>query len=178
MIERTSGSGSNRILILLRHAKAEQGEIGLADIDRPLAADGKIAARAAGAWLGSHGVLPEQVLCSPSRRTRETWEGVGQGIGQAGDDDLPTVRYESVIYDGAAFDVLNLLRQVTSGTKTLLLIGHNPTVSELSNLLDPMQAAADWLGTCDMVVHQLDGDWGDLRPGAAPIRRRYVARAA
>ena len=171
-------SGSARSLILLRHAEAERADAGIADIDRPLAARGRTDARAAGAWLAQHGILPNQVLCSPARRTRQTWEGVGQSIERANGTDLPTARFESVIYTGGAQGVLGLIRQVAPEVGTLLLIGHNPTVSELSHLLDPAQATAGWLRTCEIVVHQLDGDWADLRPGAAPIRQRHLARAA
>lgn len=181
MIEQPSGSGP--ILILLRHAKAERGDAGMADIDRPLAARGRADAVAAGAWLARHGREPDQVLCSPARRTRQTWAGVGQGLAHDGwtganGADAPKVRYEPAIYHGMAGDLVGLLRQLPPEVGTLLLIGRNPTMSDLSQRLDPPHAGTEWLRTCELVVHQLDGGWADLRPGGARIRQRHTARAA
>ena len=65
-----------RELILLRHAHAEAAATGQADLDRPLSAEGLAEAEAAGRWLASNRLVPDCVLCSPSRRTRETLEAV------------------------------------------------------------------------------------------------------
>ena len=63
-----------RELILLRHAHAEPGAAGQADFDRPLSSQGLAEAEAAGRWLADQGLVPDRVLCSPARRTRETLE--------------------------------------------------------------------------------------------------------
>src|SRR3546814_17061037 len=63
-----------RELILLRHAHAEPPATGQSDLDRPLSAEGNAEAEAAGRWLQEQRLVPDLVLCSPSRRTRETLE--------------------------------------------------------------------------------------------------------
>ena len=70
-----------RELILLRHAHAEPAGNGQADLDRPLSAEGLAEAEAAGRWLAENKLVPDCVLCSPSRRTRETLEAVLGAIG-------------------------------------------------------------------------------------------------
>ena len=65
-----------RELILLRHAHAEPPDAGQADLDRPLSPEGLAEAEAAGRWLAEQGLVPDCVLCSPARRTRETLEAV------------------------------------------------------------------------------------------------------
>lgn len=167
-----------RALILLRHAKAER-EMGVADLDRPLTARGRADALAAGAWLARQGLRPDQVLCSPSRRTRQTWDGVRAGIAPQETDEPAAVRDEPAIYHGTAGELLRLLRQVDPGeADTLLLIGHNPTISELSHLLAPEGGTAEGMRTGGIVVHGLGGGWAELRPGAAPVALRHTARAA
>ena len=70
-----------RELILLRHAHAEPAAPGQADLDRPLSAEGLAEAESAGRWIKDNGWVPDCVLCSPSRRTRETLEAV---LGEVG----------------------------------------------------------------------------------------------
>src|SRR5262249_8286481 len=63
-------------LPLLRHAKAEKGEPGMSDRDRPLNARGCKDAPRIGAYMAHHALRPDRAVVSDSRRTRETWDGV------------------------------------------------------------------------------------------------------
>ena len=65
-----------RELILLRHAHAEPATTGQSDLDRPLSPQGLAEAEAVARWLKEQGLVPDRVLCSPARRTRETLEAV------------------------------------------------------------------------------------------------------
>src|SRR5436190_15570621 len=123
---------SERTLVILRHAKAER-PAGTADEDRPLTQRGHADSAAAGAWLDARGYRPDLVLCSPSKRTRQTWRGVAVAL--AGGPD-PEVRYEAGLYYGSAADALEVVRGIPAEVGTVLLIGHNPGVSMLSALLD------------------------------------------
>ena len=67
-------TAQGRQLMLLRHAKAELGGPGMTDFERPLAGRGRKAAARMGRYLAENGLAPDLVLCSPARRTRETWE--------------------------------------------------------------------------------------------------------
>jgi phosphohistidine phosphatase len=60
-----------RRLILLRHAKSDRPPE-TADEERPLSERGAAAARLMGGYVARHDLVPELVLCSPSRRTRDT----------------------------------------------------------------------------------------------------------
>src|SRR5437867_8998400 len=97
-----------RTLVILRHAKADR-PAGVADADRPLTQRGHADAAAAGAWLAARGYRPRLVLCSPSKRTRQTWRGVAVALT---DPDTPEVHYDQVLYHGGAEDLLDLLRAV------------------------------------------------------------------
>jgi phosphohistidine phosphatase len=159
-------------LVLLRHAKADRPN-GVDDIDRPLTERGHADSAAAGAWLMKSGYAPDLVLCSPAKRTRQTWHSVAVALAQAG---APHVHYERAIYDGVAEDLLKLLQSVGAEAQTVMIIGHNPSISLLSSLLDrSSEADSDGLRTGGIAVHQAEIAWPSLT--AAPILASHTARA-
>lgn len=160
-----------RTLAILRHAKADNPP-GVLDVDRPLTPRGHADATAAGAWLTNRGILPELVICSPSRRTRETWHGVALGLGAA-----PVVMYERSVYAGEVDDLMALVNEVDPEVSTVVLIGHNPGVSQLSARLDPSGADADGLRTCGLAVHRSETPWSAWADGDAPLATSHTARA-
>jgi phosphohistidine phosphatase len=163
---------TERTLVLLRHAKAER-PAGTADIDRSLTARGHADAAAVGAWLARRELLPDDVICSPAKRTRQTWHGVALALGGSG----PEVRYEPIVYGGTARDLLDLIRRTPDGSVTVLVIGHNPTISDLSGLLDPAAARdSDGLRTSGLAVHRFDGSWTDCERGKAALAATHTAR--
>ncbi|MCP2324110.1 phosphohistidine phosphatase [Hamadaea flava] len=170
-----------RTLVLLRHAKADRPS-GIADTDRPLTDRGHADAAAAGAWLLASGHVPDLVLCSPARRTRQTWHSVAIALGGAGS---PKVQYERELYDGELAEALDLIAaaakesaaEASAGkSHTILLIGHNPTISQLSAALDQAgQADSDGLRTSGIAVHELPDEWH--AGTVAPLRATHTARA-
>jgi len=122
-----------RELILLRHAHAEAASAGQADLDRPLSPEGLAEAEAAGRWLLEHAMVPDCVLCSPARRTRETLESVLDVIGYV------EQRLEESIYD-ATPGALVALAEAHCDAERLLLVGHNPGLERLVALLHSGQS--------------------------------------
>ena len=59
----------------------------------------------------------------------------------------------------------------------MLLIGHNPGVSELSALLDPDHADDQGLRTAGIAVHSLTGAWTEFGNATAPLVTAHTARA-
>lgn len=166
---------TERTLVLLRHAKAETpGE--KPDFDRRLSKVGKADADAAGAWLADEGLRPDLVLCSSAARTRQTWHGVAVALAQADPDaPAPEVRYEFGLYHGGRTEVIDLLRAVDDDKHTVLVIGHNPTMSDVSLLLRPDDDMGG-LKTAGMAVHRAEGSWSDTQPGSLPLVDQHTAR--
>ncbi len=158
-----------RTLVILRHAKAERPATA-DDHERPLTERGHADAAAAGRWLSAHGYRPDLVICSPARRTRQTWHAVAVALEQ---DTAPLVRYEPQLYLGALAEILAVLRSVDPALRTVLLIGHNPTVSALSDLL--AGADSDGLRTTGIAVHDAPASWAEL--GTAPLVAAHTARS-
>lgn len=162
-----------RTLVLLRHAKSEP-PTGASDEGRPLSARGRSDAQAAGAWLASHDQVPELVLCSTSKRTRQTWHAVATRL-PAGTD--PEVRYERRIYLGGPAELQDLIQAVEDSVTSLLVIGHNPALSQLALALDPDGGLdSDGLRTGGLTVHAIDGPWSACGTQPARITARHTAR--
>jgi phosphohistidine phosphatase SixA len=122
-----------RELILLRHAHAEPASTGQADLDRPLSPEGLADAEAAGRWLAEQGLVPDCVLCSPARRTRETLEAVLGVIGSV------EQRLEDAMYE-ATSGTLAALADTHNDAERLLLVGHNPGLEQLAALMHSGQS--------------------------------------
>ena len=166
-----------RTLVLLRHAKAETpGD--RPDFERRLTDKGRADADAAGSWLADEGLRPDLVICSPAARARQTWHGVAVALSQADPDGpAPEVHYEPGLYEGGRTEVIDLLRAVPAGTPTVLVIGHNPTMSDVSLLLRPDAGSDDpALKTAGMAVHRADGPWSETEPGGMPLVQEHTAR--
>jgi len=166
-----------RTLVLLRHAKAEAPGDRL-DIERPLSKVGEADADAAGSWLADERLRPDLVLSSPATRTRQTWHGVAVALAQADPEgSAPEVHYEAGLYDGGRTEVIDLLRAVPDGVGTVLVIGHNPTMSEISLLLRPDEPVGTFgLKTSGVAVHRAEGPWSQTEPASMPLIREHTAR--
>jgi phosphohistidine phosphatase len=170
---------TERTLVLLRHAKAETpgDEI---DFDRRLTTRGETDADAAGAWLADERLRPDLVFCSPAARTRQTWHGVAVALEQAHPGSgSPEVHYEKGLYFGGRTEVFDLLRAVPDTVRTVLVVGHNPTVSEVSILLvpdDQYDGPEIGLKTSGLAVHRAEGSWSATEPGSMRLIERHTAR--
>lgn len=152
----------SRKLVIMRHAKAEQPE-STDDFARPLAPRGRLDAAAAGTWLATKRLLPDLVLCSPAARTRTTWHEVAIAMATAAAGGGSTVQYENDLYYQGLSAALRLIRSVDPDVRTLLVVGHNPTVSALSVRLDE-GARRDHAGlkTAGIAVHDVESAWAEV----------------
>jgi len=159
----------HRILVVIRHAKAEQ--FGTTDQERRLEKRGRRDAEAVGAWLAREEIEPDYALVSSAVRAVETWEAVAGGAGWGIDPDIDTALYEAS--PDAALDVI---REVPEDTQTLVLIGHNPTAAYLAQLLDDgsgdpdaAEEMAEGFPPAAVAMLEFDGDWEDLEVGGARL---------
>ncbi|CAN5272708.1 histidine phosphatase family protein [soil metagenome] len=151
-----------RELILLRHAHAEAAAPGQDDADRPLSAEGRAEAEAAGKWLKEHGHLPDRVLVSPSRRTRETLEQVLAILGYV------EQREDRRIYEATSGTLMQVIDEHRDIGR-VLLVGHNPGLEQTAALLASGQSG-DFRGmpAGAVAVLRLPGD-AALEPGVAQL---------
>jgi phosphohistidine phosphatase len=158
-------------LLLLRHAKSSWDKPAADDLDRPLAPRGRRTAPLIAAEMARRGWVPELVLCSPARRTRETWDLVAPALGPV------PVTYDPGLYLAAPAALLRLVRATAPEVACLLVIGHNPGLQELALLLaDP--ASGDSLGRLRAklptaalaVLGQSGGPWSAVAAGGLRLQ--------
>ena len=167
-----------RRIFLLRHAKSDRSDPGASDHARPLNRRGEEAARRIGAYLNRHRLFPESVLCSTATRARDTWALVAAEIPAA-----PPPDYDQRLYNAAAGSILDVLRQASPGIKSLLLVGHNPGLQDLSTLLiasgdlDDRERLHEKLPAGGLVVIDFPiADWSKLHPRSGRLERFVVPR--
>jgi phosphohistidine phosphatase len=109
-------------LFVLRHAKSSWDDPLLQDHDRPLATRGRKAAKLIADYVRDAEIEPALILCSTSRRTRETLQGV-----------LPdrAAQFEAALYDASGQELIARLHQVPDELTSVMVIGHNPAMQML-----------------------------------------------
>lgn len=168
---------TTRRLLLLRHAKSAWPE-GVADHDRPLADRGRNAAPIIGAYMAREKLIPDLALVSPARRAQETWKLVGEALPKK-----VAQQDGSEIYEVAAGQILEAIRGVKPGIRTLLMVGHNPGMEDLAALLTK-HGDADAIGrmkekfpTAALAVIDFDLEgWADVASGSGYLERFVTPR--
>jgi phosphohistidine phosphatase len=147
-----------RWLTLVRHAQAAPATAGGRDFDRPLTGAGIAEARQTAAALKPLPPVPDLLLASAAVRTRET-ATLLQELAFPG---VPLVT-EPALY-GADVDTLQAyLKQLDEKLTHVLLVGHNPGISDLCTRLAAANRATG-LGTADWRrFERTAGRWTGLR---------------
>ena len=163
-----------RTLVLMRHAKSDYPD-GVTDHDRPLAARGDREAGLAGDWLRETAPTIDAVLCSTATRTRQTLERTGF---------VAPASYLKRLYGASPAAMIGEINQVDAAVNTLLVVGHEPTVSQVSLSLatypgsDPeaIQRIETKYPTSGIAVLRVPGTWSALTTDGAELVTFHVPR--
>ncbi|MFF2655221.1 SixA phosphatase family protein [Streptomyces sp. NPDC058045] len=158
-----------RRIVLLRHAKAEWSQD--SDHERPLADRGRKDAPVAGRRLADTGLSFDLALCSTATRTRETWKLAVQEL-----DHRPRTVYEERIYEAAPGQLLAVLNETPDAVRNAVLIGHNPGVHALTEILSgaaegdtARRMNGRGFPTSAIAVVSFTGPWNSLEPGSGTL---------
>lgn len=170
---------------MLRHAKAVPDPApGGTDHDRPLSPRGRKDADALGRRLGPGGDLlglgnlvpapppsPTLVLSSTATRTTETAERVVASWPEAA---RPLLDRRRALYGASPEQVLEVLGTVPDDVVSVMVVGHNPTVHALSDLL-PADRADRPYPTAGLAVYRFGlRRWEDVAEGTAVELGRFA----
>jgi phosphohistidine phosphatase len=163
-----------RTLILMRHAKSDYPD-GVPDHDRPLAPRGVRQAGLAGDWLRANAPAIDGVLCSTATRARQTLANTGVDA---------RVRYSGRLYGATPGTMIDEINETAETVNTLLVIGHEPTMSELALILadddgtDPaaVQRISTKFPTSAIAVLTVHCAWTSLEPRRAALIGLEVPR--
>lgn len=165
-------------LTLLRHAKSSWKNPTVADRDRALSSRGRMAAPLMGRAMAEHKIVPDLVLCSPSRRTRETLDLVLPTL-----KPVPDVHFEEALYDADPDTIVDLVRDEPNRFRHIMVIGHNPGFQQLAHELigsGPLGARdrlSVKLPTCGLVVMRFaQNDWANIGYGRGELQLFLVPK--
>jgi phosphohistidine phosphatase len=169
MVLRVGEPARDRTVILLRHAKSSWSDSTVADIDRPLAPRGERAARKLAKYIRRKKIRPALVLCSPSLRTRQTLEAVESSLGKRS-----AVKVVPQLYAASEQELLEQLQALPDSVRSVMLIGHNPSLQNLALVLASRGADLPQLQekfpTGALATLVVPGEsWAALSPGEAEL---------
>lgn len=152
-------------LILVRHAKSAWDDPALTDFDRPLAMRGIEAAAWIGDTLAQRGLLPDRIVCSTARRTRETLE---LALARMPANWRADVVWSDAVYERRDHDYVELIAEQGGDVKVLMIIGHNSATEETARSLSG--AAMGNFPTGGIAVIDFEASaWADLVRGSGQL---------
>jgi phosphohistidine phosphatase len=121
----------------------------------------------AGQWLARHIPGIDLAVVSPAERARQTWELAAGELAQS-----PPTRVEERVYAASGSELLDVVRDLPGDASTVVLVGHNPGMEDLVEVL-----TGQWvpMPTSGLAVIELSGPWstagkstGELRAAGRP----------
>jgi phosphohistidine phosphatase len=167
-----------KTILILRHAKSDWSNPGLADFDRPLAKRGRKDAPRMGEVLALFDSVPDRIFSSPAKRAKQTAERVAEACGYN-----KSIKWEDSFYHGSGMSYIAALRRLPDRVERPLLIGHNPAQEEMVAMLLGL-GADEWgaefsirLPTAGLVCLDTPiADWAHLEPGDCILRWFLIPR--
>lgn len=155
-------------LYLLRHAQAESWNPLGNDFSRPLSPNGTRHAQLLSKWAFESLSSPDTILCSPAKRTRETLAPLLARWPQL----LSTTDYVDSMYGSSLNMLLTLAEDAFSFSQRLMLVGHNPGITDmLINVLQPDHAAGiKSMDTGVLAIIKFPGDFKRQAPSGNLIQ--------
>lgn len=119
-----------KTLLLMRHAKSSWKHAELPDHERGLAKRGKKDAPLMGQLLKDKELVPQVILSSSAARARQTAEAVAEACGFRGAPE-----FQDALYLAEPEGCITALRAVPDSVERVLVIGHNPGLEGLLQML-------------------------------------------
>lgn len=144
-------------LCLLRHAKSSWKLRSLDDFDRPLNNRGIRDAPFMGEILLKKNIFPELIISSPALRAITTAKIIAEKLKYP----VSNIKKDKNIYEASALDLLSVIKQTNNKLKFLILVGHNPGITYLINLISDTRL--DNLPTAGIVCLKKEVDsWEEI----------------
>ena len=122
------------------------------DFDRKLSRRGREAATELGELLRKERLVPDLVLVSAAKRTRQTWERIAAELATK-----VTEREARALYLAGPSKIMDAVRRAPAEARRLMVVGHNPG---MENLLERLTGEAREFPTCALAILALDiDDW-------------------
>lgn len=144
-----------KTLLLMRHAKSSWSDGSLSDHDRPLNQRGVEAAGKMGSLISQVDLIPEIILSSSSKRTKETVKYFLEACPFSGE-----VIYSRDLYHGGPEEILESLQHWGEGYSRVMVVGHNPG---MEYALEEFTGEHDRMATATIAQIEFDSNsWHNL----------------
>ncbi len=122
-----------KTLTIVRHAKSSWDDETLGDRERPLNERGERDAPMMGRRIAAAGIRPSLIIASPAVRTWSTARAVAEELNYP----LEFLQRENELYLASLKDILDVVGAQDRKFNSLLLVGHNPGMTDFANFLAP-----------------------------------------
>ena len=155
----------------MRHAKSDWQSDASNDFDRPLAKRGKKDAPRMAQYLTTQQLIPDYIIASSSKRTKQTAKLVCETMALA-DTQL---HFDKTIYLASLDTLLSVLATIPEQVKRVMLIGHNPGLDELllylSKQKPPYTDNGKLMTTAACALLDMPEDWNALAAHCAELKK-------
>lgn len=153
-----------RTLLFMRHAWSVVTQPGQTDSERSLTTRGRLEAPMVARALRQRGVHPEFIVSSPAVRALTTARLVAEELQLAHD----AILLEPALYEASAEHYLDIVNGLPDVMRSVLLVGHNPGLTEFVNVLAP--GAVGEMPPSGIAVIGIDRDrWSQVRAGCGTL---------
>ena len=143
-------------LMLVRHAKASWRHFSGSDYKRPINTLGKSDANLIGQYLYKNNYCPSYIISSHATRTLETSKILIQKL-----QYNKEIETQPSIYNGNVQSILQLIYNVNDKHESIMLIGHNPIITELANHISNVKI--DYMPTCATIIIDFNVIWKEIK---------------
>lgn len=145
-----------KTLTLVRHAKSSWKDINLSDRKRPLNHRGERDAPVMGKRIAENGIRPSLIISSPATRAWTTAKIIATEIAYP----IEFLQREDELYLASLNDILDVIAAQDNGFNHLMVVGHNPGLTDMANFLSP--GLTHNLPTAGIVSVQIDQEHWNL----------------
>ena len=147
-----------KTLVLIRHADTLVKQLGQMDWERPLSKHGISQAQNFGHTLQSQNIYPGWVVCSHALRAQATALRILNACGVID----AYVQTDKSLYLGFVEDYWSVLQNLPEEQSTVLVIGHNPTLSAIiGDIMGEINISIQ--PCCGVILQPLTDSWSRCR---------------
>lgn len=158
-----------RELLIFRHGKAVRRD-GSNDFSRPITDRGKRGSQRMGVWLWQKDIRPDLIIASPAERAFVSAQKLCKAMGK----DAAAITSDRRLYKAGLKSLLAVLAECPRTAQRVLLVGHNPAITDLLlYLLGSKLPAPDdgrLLPTATLARLLMPDDWKQLEFAGAQLK--------
>jgi phosphohistidine phosphatase len=141
-----------KTLYIVRHAKSSWDFSDIPDYERPVLDIGIERTKKIIKHLKKQETKPDLIISSHALRARDTARMIADGLSFP----IEKMLIMNEIYHGDIDEIIYLITTLSNDTKKVMIVGHNPTLTTLSNRF--LEEPIDWLPTSGVVCIEFKTD--------------------